>query len=150
VQLRGWSEVGGQIWVPAWEAYVERYAQVLAGTTPRTFPELSHNLDAWARHLHEFDGDDLAPEERYQQATAMLGIGLVVALCRYGWQVRVFPGDDVVCGYKGTALKPFDIVPKLASGELTPEAWHEFCVETGIADLDISATTVKLQTASTN
>jgi heat shock protein HtpX len=150
VQLIGWSEVGWKIWVPAWEAYVGRYAQVLAGNTPRTFPELSHNLDAWARRLHEFDGEDLAPEERYQQATATLGIALIVALCRDGWQVHVFPGDDVVCEYKGTVLKPLDIVPQLACGELTPDAWHELCLETGIADLDLGATPANLQTASTN
>ena len=150
MQLIGWSEVGWKIWVPAWEAYVGRYTQVLAGNTPRTFPELSQSLDSWARRLHEFDGEDLAPEERYQQATATLGIALIVALSRHGWQLEVLPGDDVVCEYKGTSIKPFDIVPKLASGELTAEAWDELCVGTGIADLDLGDATVHLQTASAN
>jgi Zn-dependent protease with chaperone function len=149
-QLIAWNEVGWKIWAPAWEAYAGRYAKVLAGNTPRTFPELSQNLDAFARRLSEFDGEDLAPEERHQQATATLGIALAVALSRNGWELQVLPGDDVVCERKGAIFKPFDIVPKLASGELTPEAWHELCVSSGIADLDLGGGTVIAQEASSN
>jgi hypothetical protein len=43
----------------------------------------------------------------------------------------------VVCERKGTFIKPFDVVPKLASGELTPEAWQGFCVGAEISDLDL-------------
>jgi heat shock protein HtpX len=150
VQLIAWHEVGWKIWAPAWEAYAGRYAKVLAGNTPRTLAELSQSLDAFARRLSEFDGEDLAPEQRHQQATATLGIALVVALSRNGWELQVLPGDDVVCECKGTTIKPFDIVPKLASGELTPDAWHALCVGAGIANLDLGEGTVNVQEASAN
>jgi heat shock protein HtpX len=150
LQLVAWEEVGWKIWAPAGEAYVEKYAQVLAGNTLYTLPEISQNLDAFAHRLRESDGEDLAPEERRQQATAMLGIALAVALTRNGWKLQVLPGDDTVCEYKEAIIKPFDIVPKLVSGELTPEAWRELSVDYGIADLNLGGGTVMAQDASSN
>jgi len=148
--LVAWEEVGWKIWAPTWETYAGKYAKVLAGNTPCTLPELSQNLDAFSYRLRESDGEDLAPEERRQQATATLGIALAVALSRNGWKLQVFPGDDVVCECKEAIIKPFDIVPKLASGELTPEAWQELSVGYGIADLDLGGGTVITQEASSN
>jgi hypothetical protein len=71
-----------------------------------------------------------------------------VALNRHGWQLHVLPGEDAVCERNGNLIKPFDIVPNLASGELTPEAWREFAVGAGIADLDLGGGTMIPQEAS--
>jgi len=38
--------------------------------------------------------------------------------------------------------------PKLASGELTAEAWQDFSVVAGIADLDLAGETILPQEAS--
>jgi heat shock protein HtpX len=148
--LLAWDDVGRKIWVPAWEAYVEKYAEVLAGTTPRALPTLSQNLDALSHRLRECDGEDLGPEQRHQQAMATLGVALAVTLSRNGWDPHVLPGDDVVCERNGTLIRPLDIVPKLAAGELTPTAWHELCVGSGIAELELGRGTVVAQTASAN
>jgi heat shock protein HtpX len=150
LQLLAWDDVGSKVWVPAWEAYTGKYAEVLAGNTPRALPALSQNLDAFSHRLRECDGEDLAPEQRHQQATATLGMALAVALSRDGWQPHVLPGDDVVCERDGTIIRPLDIIPKLASGELTPEAWHELCVGAGLADLDLGGRTVVPREASAN
>jgi hypothetical protein len=108
-------------------------------------PALSQNLDALSHRLRECDGEDLAPEQRHQHAMATLGVALAVALSRNGWQPHVLPGDDVICERHGTLIKPLDIVPKLASGELTAEAWHELCVGAGIADLDLGGRSIAAQ-----
>jgi Zn-dependent protease with chaperone function len=150
LQLVAWEEVGWRIWAPAWEDYAGKYTKVLAGNTPYNLPKLSQNLDVFSHRLRESDGEDLAPEERRQQATATLGIALAVALCRNGWKLQVLPGDDVVCECKEAIIKPFDIVPKLAAGELTPEAWQELSVDYGIADLDLGGGTVITRGASSN
>jgi heat shock protein HtpX len=150
LQLVAWEEVGWKIWAPAWEAYIGKYAKVLAGSTPFTLPELSQNLDAFSHRLRESDGEDLTPEERRQQAPATLGIALAVALGRNGWNLQVLPGNDAVCERKEAIIKPFDIVPMLASGELTPEAWQELSIGYGIADLDLGGGTVITQEASSN
>ena len=71
-----------------------------------------------------------------------------MALSRNGWELHVFPGEDAVCKRNGTLIKPFDIVPKLASGELTAEAWQDFSVVAGIADLDLGGETIMPQEAS--
>jgi hypothetical protein len=109
---------------------------VLAGITPCTLPKLAEDLDAFLIHLRDPDGEDLGMEERHKQASTLLGIALAVTLCRNAWELRVLPGEDAVCERDGTCIKPFDIVPKLASGELTGEAWQEFCTRAGIAGLD--------------
>jgi Zn-dependent protease with chaperone function len=149
-QSVAWEEVGEKVWAPAWETYAEKYAEVLAGNTSCTFPEFSQNLDAFSRRLGEIDGEDLAPEERRQQATAVLGIALALALRRTGWELRVLPGDDAICERHSTVIKPFDIVPKLASGELSPEAWQGLSISYGIADLDLAGGTAITQEASAN
>jgi heat shock protein HtpX len=145
-----WDKVGQKIWVPAWEVYTQKYSRSLAGITPCIFPELSQDLDVLSRRLGAFDGDDLPPEERRRQASILLGTALAVALNRQGWELRALPGDDVVCEHKGTLIKPFDIVPMLASGALTPEAWRDLCASSGIADLDLSAGAAVAQAASSN
>ncbi|MGH8069870.1 MAG: M48 family metallopeptidase [Candidatus Entotheonellia bacterium] len=137
-QSVAWDEVGWKIWVPAWEAYAGKYANVLAGNTPRALPEIAQNLEAFSHRLREADGEDLAPEDRRQQAAATLGIALTVALRRNGWELHVLPGEDAICECKGIIIKPFDIVPELLSGELSSEAWHDLCVNSGIAGLDLS------------
>jgi heat shock protein HtpX len=148
--LLAWDDVGRKIWVPAWEAYAGKYADVLAGNTPHALPALLQNLDALSHRLRECDGEDLGPEQRYQQAIGMLGVALAVALSRNGWEPHVLPGDDVDCEHNGTFIKPLDIVPKLVSGELAPEAWHELCVGAGIAELDLGRAPVVAQAASVN
>jgi heat shock protein HtpX len=150
LQSVAWEEVGWKIWAPAWEDYVGKYAKVLAGNTPYTLPELSQDLEAFSHRLREADGADLAPEERRRQATATLGIALAAALTRNGWKLHVLPGKDAVCAYKEAIIKPFDIIPKLASGELTPEAWRELAVDCGITDLDLGGGTVITQEPSSN
>jgi hypothetical protein len=134
-----WDDVGRKIWVPAWEACIGKYAEVLAGSTPSALPELLQNADAFALRLRQCDGEDLTPEQRQQHIIGTLGIALAVALSRNGWQPHVLPGDDVVCERNGILIKPLDVVPKLASGELTPDAWRKFCVDAGIAALDLGA-----------
>jgi heat shock protein HtpX len=150
LQSVAWDEVGWKIWAPTWKAYAAKYAQALAGYTPCTLPELSQNLEAFSRLLREADGEDLAPEERHQQVTTTLGVALAVALSRNGWELHVLPGDDVVCERKGIIIKPFDIIPNLASGQLTPEAWRELCIDSEIADLDLDGETDSAQNVASH
>jgi hypothetical protein len=149
-QLVAWDDVGGKIWAPTWEAYAGEYTKVLSGITPRTLPQLARNLDPFSERLRESDGADLPAEERRKQASATLGVALAVALSRNGWQLYVFPGEDAVCARNGTLIKPFDIVPQLASGELTAEAWQDFSVVAEIADLDLGGETIMPQEASSD
>jgi heat shock protein HtpX len=149
-QLVAWDDVGEKIWAPTWEAYAGEYSKVLSGITPRTLPQLARNLDSFSQRLRESDGADLAAEERRKQASATLGVALAVALSRNGWELHVFPGEDAVCERNGTLMKPFDMVPKLASGELTAEAWQDFSGVAGIADLDLGGETIMPQEASSD
>jgi heat shock protein HtpX len=147
-QLVAWDDVGEKIWAPTWEAYAGEYAKALSGITPWTLPQLALNLDPFSDRLRESDGADLPSDERRERAATTLGVALAAALSRNGWELHVSPDEDVVCERNGTRLKPFDIVPKLASGELTAEAWQEFSIGAGIADLDLGGEPIIYQEAS--
>jgi hypothetical protein len=107
---------------------------------------LLRNLDPFQNAFGSPTGQ-IGTGERREQAAATLGVALAVALSRNGWELRP-PGEDVVCERDGTLIKPFDIIPKLASGELTAEAWQEFSNGAGIADLDLGGETIIPQEAS--
>ena len=70
-----------------------------------------------------------------------------MALSRNGWELRVSPGEDAVCARNGTIIKPFDVVPQLASGELTAEVWQDLAIGAGFADLDLGGETMLPQDA---
>ena len=78
----------------------------------------------------------------------MNSIALAVALHGNGWELHVRPGEDPRLEHEGNSIKPFDIMLKLASGELTPEAWREFCVRSGIMHLDLGGEVAILQESS--
>jgi hypothetical protein len=113
-----------------------------------TLPQFALNLDPFSDRLRESDGADLPSEERREQAAGILGVALAVVLSRNGWELYISPGDDAVCERNGALIKPFDIVPKLALGEITAEAWREFSVGAGIADLDLGGETIVPQEVS--
>jgi heat shock protein HtpX len=131
-----WENVGQDIWLPGWETETRKY-EALAGITAAKLPETSQALSAFASQL----GEEVASEEQQKHATAILGMALAVALKAEGWKVHALPGADVICEYKAFSIKPFEIVPKLASGELTPESWNKLCATYGIADLDLGPKT---------
>jgi heat shock protein HtpX len=149
-QWVAWENVGEKVWAPAWKAYAREYANLLSGITPRTLPQLALNLDPFSERLRECDGAELVAAERRKQASTILGVALAVALSRNGWELHVFPGKDAVCERNGTLIRPFEIVPKLASGELTAEAWLEFSCGAGIADLDLGGDTIVPQDTSSD
>jgi Zn-dependent protease with chaperone function len=140
LQSVAWDEVGRKVWLPVWEDYTKKRRRVLVGITPYTLPEVVQDLDTYSRRLEVYDARDLTPEERYQQIATLLGTALAVALYRDGWELLTLPGDDVACERQGTVLKPFDIIPHLIAGAITPAAWQKFCVTAGIAELALDGT----------
>jgi hypothetical protein len=141
--LVAWDEVGQKIWLPVWADYTKKRRKILAGITACTLPEVVQNLEVYARRHRAYDARDLTPEQRYQEVTALMSTALAVALHQDSWKLLTLPGDDVICERKGTVLKPFDIIPQLVTGEITPAAWQAFCATADIADLalDGGATT---------
>jgi hypothetical protein len=49
---------------------------------------------------------------------------------------QVKPGEEVVFGHEGVNIKPFEIVPKLASGDLLPECWYQLYRTAGIEEVE--------------
>jgi heat shock protein HtpX len=147
-EVVAWKDVGWKVWVPTWETSTRDYVRALTGMTPSTLPHLAQNLDSLPRRLWGSDPQDIPTDESRRQVSALLGIALALALSQGGWELCVLPGEDAVCERHGTRIKPFDVVSQLTSGELTPEAWQEFCIKAEIADLDLGGNTFTTDEAS--
>jgi hypothetical protein len=148
LQAVSWDDAGEKIWGPNWQDYVGGYATALAGITPRILPQVVGELDRFTARLRESDGADLTEEARAKHASATLSLALAVALRRHGWELGVSPGEEGVCARNGMVVRPFEVISRLASGELTADAWQDFCHGAGIADLALGAETTLPQEAS--
>jgi len=121
-----WPDVGIEVQVPYWEARVRREAQLLAGQTVATIPQLMlpSDWDAGAR--------------RTRQVT--IGAALAVALVGSGWTLESLPGAVPVLHRGADRVEPFGIVEDLSSGKLSAQGWQERAGALGIANLRLSVT----------
>ena len=47
-------------------------------------------------------------------------------------------GDPITCAREAETIEPFALVAKFQSGELTPEAWRDWCERLSISALALS------------
>jgi hypothetical protein len=97
---------------------VKKYGQELAGVPIVRLPDL-------CKKCSTLD----------QQAYFTLGCAVAVALHLKGWKVQAGLGEAIVFERDGANIKPFVLVPKLASGDLSPESWYQLCNTYGIEDV---------------
>ena len=76
-------------------------------------------------------------EERRDWAQQTLGTVLAAALDARGWELRFEVGEEVIFLHEGMVIRPFTVIPRLISGELTRKAWERTCEVSGILDLDL-------------
>lgn len=122
LQPIAWHEVGMRVWIPIWDTYVRKYGQELVGVPLLRLPDL-------CKKAYASD----------QQAYFTLGSAVAVALHLKGWNLLAELGEAVVLERDGANIKPFVVVPKLASGDLPPESWYQLCMTHGIEDVPLVA-----------
>jgi Zn-dependent protease with chaperone function len=129
-----WSEVGRDVYLPAWRKSGGEVALNLAGMTPSTLPTDAASLAAVGRRFVSAPGD-LAAETDF--GANAIGIALAVLLARVGWTPRCELGEPVAFERGGDRIEPFDAPRRLAAGELTEDEWRALCRRAGIADVDL-------------
>ncbi len=132
-----WDNVGREVWLPDQREIARKHARALLGITPQGIPELSRDLEGLSRSLGKPVAEGVTAEERRDWAQQTLGTVLAVALDTRGWEIRFEVGEEVIFLHEGMVIRPFTVIPRLISGELTRKAWERTCEVSGILDLDL-------------
>lgn len=133
-----WPQVPGLVWLPNWRAEASRQAHALHGAVIADAASLCREPQTVARELVFRPGYLPDREQRYAEARRIIGIALTVALVDAGWEMRGDLGDPITCTREAETIEPFALVAKFQSGELTPEAWRDWCERLGISALALS------------
>jgi len=134
LKLAPWDDVGQNIYVPGWKAYVAEYAELLAGVTAGSLPEKVKGLSEMGDRIRDPKGMLLTREQRTQRAASLLGAGFCLALIAHGWELHAQPGEFYL-QHGMEQLQPFHIIRDLAAKKLTAQAWLERAQALGIVDL---------------
>jgi heat shock protein HtpX len=153
LELVRWEDVRDQVYIPMWERTVADHADGLVGVTPESLPDIIRNLGHFttvmvskARRIQSLD-DSAGWHER---ASVTIGSALALALRQAGWELCIAPGEPIVALRDGQEMRPFEVLGRLMSHNLTPEAWREQCSSAGIAGMDFSRLVGRKQVERTN
>ncbi|MDX6669478.1 MAG: hypothetical protein QOK04_2858 [Solirubrobacteraceae bacterium] len=130
-----WDEVGERVYLRRFEASVAEHAGVVRGQTIASLPGAAANPGAIARQAF---GSGVG-SDTHALVLGTLGAALAVALARQGWRVEAPFAEPVVCRRGEDSVVPFEVVERLASGDLTADAWRETCASLGIDDAPLDA-----------
>lgn len=132
-----WAEVGTRVWLPEKEALARRHAAALRQITAGTLPEAARDLEGLSHRLGDPPAEEDTPENRREWSAETLAAALAVALHRAGWELRFQVGDEVSFVKGEVRVEPAQVVHRLASGDLSAEAWADLCRRTAIEDLNL-------------
>jgi heat shock protein HtpX len=131
-----WDDVLEKVWIPSWQRARTDHAALLAGVTPASLPEVTGRLVELGRRIADKPATD---DGASRLATSVVGCALAIALHEQGWKIEAPVGGRVRASASDRTIEPFTIVPRLANGDLRPEAWEKKCGTLGIATLALGA-----------
>ena len=129
-----WDAVAAKVTIPGWKKFAEEYSSVLQGVTIDSLPGVIPKLQQIGNGMRDPKGMLLGPEQRFQRASYLIGVGFALALLDHGWALKHEPGVFHL-SRAATILSPFEVIDKLVKGQLTAADWNKQCAELGIARL---------------
>ncbi len=129
-----WDDVAAKVTIPGWKKFAEEYSSVLQGVTIESLPGIVPRLQQIGNGMRDPKGMLLGPEQRFQRATYLVGVGFALSLLDHGWALKHEPGVFHL-SRADTTLSPFDVMDKLVKGKLTAADWNRQCAELGITGL---------------
>ena len=134
-----WENICSQVYFPTWRQSVRRYSGGLGGVTPEMLPEIARNMSAFSVKLIEKSQKQIDSNRGVGQAksaSAAIGAALTLALHNAGWVVNAAPGQPTSARRGGEEIRPFEVLGRLLSGNLSTEEWRQRCENAGIAGID--------------
>jgi Zn-dependent protease with chaperone function len=132
-----WDELPAIVWIPAWRERANSRKEWLKGLTPVSIGELAKDSSFLAVRLRLAAYDRVTNEHHRQEAAAVFGAALALALFNRDWQLTARPGEPVLLESNGIVIRPFAIPEDLSSGALSRDDWIALTQSAGIADLDL-------------
>jgi heat shock protein HtpX len=132
-----WTEVGARIYLQPWQDLARQHAPMLDGITAGSLPEIATDAEGLARWFGRFVGRQITPDQALRIAFTAVGAALATVLAGRGWALNPRPGAGFRFRHDGDEIQPFGVLPRLVSGDLTPEQWRKQCEAIGILDLDL-------------
>jgi hypothetical protein len=128
-----WDDVGMQVAVPSWQAFIKQFASHLDGVTPGELPTLEWKQLGW--RLTSGGEDDLV----HGAADWVVGTAVGLALVRAGYVVHSRPGERQTLVRGDDRVDVFALRERLARGPDEVEQWRALCERAGIATVDLGA-----------
>lgn len=134
-----WDDVASAVYIEQWTSLIDERGGWLDGVTPRTLPDIIKDLRPLAAS-YQYAFGRMPPGDAFQQIVTMsLGASLAVHLASRGWELNDRPSLGFIMRKDGEEIQPFGILPKLATGDTSPEDWVRRCEKIGIADADLGS-----------
>jgi heat shock protein HtpX len=129
-----WQRVGQAVWLDSWRRTTAAAAEALAGMTAATAPTTTPELEAFGRRILGTAAAGAPAEAIVQQAAAVIAAGTACVLVRTGWTIDALPGEPVALRRGGAELRPFNVMIKLARGEVAGSEWTALHRAAAISD----------------
>lgn len=136
-----WTQVANRVYLPMYENTLREYSQALEGITPGNLGDLAKNPYRLRAYV---DSESIRAAGRVaieQFARHIIGAALTVVLKQRGWEIETAPGNPLQLHHGSLTIEPFNILARLASGELSLETWHQQCERAGILDIHLGSVT---------
>jgi hypothetical protein len=133
-----WDEIPQLVWYPTWRHQVTEQVGAIQDATVADAAALCREPQTLGRAL--VFPPNLLPNmvQRCNEAQRVIGIALAVALVDAGWRMEGDPGDPITCARGAERLEPMTMTAKFASGDVSPQAWREYCDGLGISALRLA------------
>jgi Zn-dependent protease with chaperone function len=132
-----WDEVGARVYLQPWEDLARQQGVALEETTAASLADLSQDMDPLDTYFARYATRGLSEEHIRGLGYTAVGAALATVLRRQGWELNSRPGVGFRMRLGENEIAPFSVLPRLVSGELTPEVWRKQCEEAGISDLSL-------------
>jgi Zn-dependent protease with chaperone function len=131
-----WEAVTGQVYVHSWQNHVAAQTDVLRGLTVEAVGKQLYSWDL-RNSLKAPPGTWPSNAERDFVARAVAGSAVALALMQDSWLIETGPGEPMSFVKNGVVTMPFELIEKLARGDLKPDQWTELCSGLNIGHLPL-------------
>ena len=132
-----WDEVATRVYLQPWEDLARQQSVALGGMTAESLADLSQEMGPLDAYFGRYSAQGLSEEHIRGLGFTAVGAALATALWKEGWELNQRPGVGFRMRRGESEIAPFSVLPRLVSGEITPEAWRKQCADAGISDLAI-------------
>lgn len=120
-----------------WRAEHEAVAPTLSGHTLASLPRSADEWQPFARDVLGKRARRIEPQRWASVAHVPIGRALVIGLVDRGWTLTMQPGTAPTIGAGGVSFEPFELVARMAAGEIDPVDLDQVLGRLGVGDVPL-------------